>query len=213
MRRVTRAGQRLRWALVVCLGVVSTSSLTASGLSPGEGIVETFRQGGPVQSGNAAKIEELLRGAGMIILDRSSFTSVGEAQDIWLHWESGAGPQPGQPGDPPAGVFSLVERKAATGALQRQRSPELSPRLMLIAAVDAQNRLIWWGLQPDPRILRAEFPSTATGELAGRELYYEKVDFLTAIPADPSIAELRFYHPRWTGELYQLDMLGAAHIK
>src|SRR5678815_962134 len=63
---------------------------------------------------------------------------------------------------------SLVEDKKRSGALPRQRSLELAPTLMFVAAVDASNKLRWWSIMPDPRVVRAE-TQTATGELRSQD--------------------------------------------
>src|SRR4030095_8438828 len=59
---------------------------------------------------------------------------------------------------------SVLEDKKRSGALPRQRSLELAPSLIFVAAVDATNKLRWWSIVPDPRLFRAE-TQTPTGEL------------------------------------------------
>ena len=101
---------------------------------------------------------------------------------------------------------SIVEDKRRSGALPRNRSLELSETQIFIAAVDARNKLRWWSIVPDPRIVRSE-TQTATGELRGQDYYVSNVTLVVAFPDDPEIANLRFYHPAWNGTEFDLKPL------
>ena len=101
---------------------------------------------------------------------------------------------------------SVVEDKRRSGTLPRQRSLELAPTLMFVAAVDATNKLRWWSIMPDPRVVRSE-TQTATGELRSQDYYVSNVTLVVAFPDDPEIATLRFYHPVWNGTDFDLKPL------
>jgi hypothetical protein len=101
---------------------------------------------------------------------------------------------------------SIIEDKRRSGALSRSRSLELSPTQIFIAAVDARNKLRWWSIVPDPRVVRSE-TQTATGELRAQEHYVSNVTLVVAFPDDPEIANLRFYHPVWNGTEFDLKPL------
>ena len=101
---------------------------------------------------------------------------------------------------------SVVEDKKRSGTLPRHRSLELSSTHIFIAAVDATDKLRWWSIMPDPRLVRGE-TQTATGELRGENYYVSNVTLLVAFPDDPEIANLRFYHPVWNGTDYDLKPL------
>jgi hypothetical protein len=101
---------------------------------------------------------------------------------------------------------SIVEDKKRSGTLPRHRSLELSPAHILIAAVDATNKLRWWSIMPDPRLVRSE-TQTPTGELRGENYYAANVTLVVAFPDDPEIANLRFYHPVWNGTDFDLKSL------
>jgi len=101
---------------------------------------------------------------------------------------------------------SIVEDKKRSGTLPRQRSLELAPTLMFVAAVDATNKLRWWSIMPDPRVVRAE-SQTATGELRSQDYYVSDVTLVVAFPDDPGISTLRFYHPVWNGTDFDLKLL------
>lgn len=106
---------------------------------------------------------------------------------------------------PPQKV-SVVEDKKRSGTLPRHRSLELSPTHIFIAAVDATDKLRWWSVMPDPRLVRGETP-TPTGELRGENYYLSNVTLVVAFPDDPEIANLRFYHPVWNGTDFDLKPL------
>jgi hypothetical protein len=101
---------------------------------------------------------------------------------------------------------SVVEDKKRSGALPRHRSLELSPAHIFIAGVDATDKLRWWSIMPDPRLVRGE-TQTPTGELRGEEYYVSNVTLLVAFPDDPEIANLRFFHPVWNGTDFDLKPL------
>lgn len=106
---------------------------------------------------------------------------------------------------PPQKV-SVVEDKKRSGTLPRHRSLELSPMHIFIAAVDATDKLRWWSVMPDPRLVRGE-TQTPTGELRGENYYVSNVTLVVAFPDDPEIASLRFYHPVWNGTDFDLKPL------
>ena len=101
---------------------------------------------------------------------------------------------------------SIVDDRKRSGALPRQRSVELAPTLMFVAAIDASNKLRWWSIMPDPRVVRSE-TQTATGELRSQDYYLTNVTVVVAFPDDPEIATLRFYHPVWNGTDFDLKLL------
>jgi len=101
---------------------------------------------------------------------------------------------------------SIVQDSKRSGTLPRQRSLELAPTLMFVAAVDATNKLRWWSTMPDPRVVRSE-TQTATGELRSQDYYLSDVTVVVAFPDDPGISTLRFYHPVWNGTDFDLKLL------
>jgi hypothetical protein len=101
---------------------------------------------------------------------------------------------------------SIVEDKKRSGTLPRPRSLELAPTLMFVAAVDGTNKLRWWSIMPDPRVIRSE-TQTATGELRRQDYYVSNVTLVVAFPDDPGISTLRFYHPVWNGTDFDLKPL------
>ena len=107
---------------------------------------------------------------------------------------------------------SIVEDKRRSGALPRPRSLELSETQIFIVAVDATNKLRWWSIMPDPRVVRSETQSP-TGEVRGEDYYVSNVTLVVAFPDDPDIANLRFYHPVWNGTDFELKPLATVPIR
>ena len=101
---------------------------------------------------------------------------------------------------------AIVEDKKRSGTLPRHRSLELSSTHIFIAAVDATNKLRWWSIMLDPRVVRAE-TQTPTGELRAENYYLSNVTLSVGFPDDPEIAQLRFYHPVWNGTDFDLKLL------
>lgn len=112
----------------------------------------------------------------------------------------------------PSAKVSIVEDKKRSGTLPRHRSLELSPEHIFIAAVDATGKLRWWSIMPDPRLVRAETP-TSTGELRRENYYVSNVTLVVAFPDDPEIANLRFYHPVWNGTDFDLKPLAVVSTR
>lgn len=111
-----------------------------------------------------------------------------------------------------APVVSLVEDKKRSGALPRQRSLQLSPTHVFIAAVNEANQLRWWSIISDPRVVRAEFQSS-TGELHSEDYYQSNFTMNVVFPDDPKITNLRFYKPIWTGSDFDLKLLAVVPVR
>lgn len=94
------------------------------------------------------------------------------------------------------------------GGLPKQRSAELSTTEVVVVALDAEGRMRWCGLVPDPRLLRSEAPGP-DGELAGLVIYRESAEFVVGYPDDDAVAEIRLYHPDWDGQNFSLELIGA----
>lgn len=111
-----------------------------------------------------------------------------------------------------APVVSLVEDKKRSGTLPRQRSLQLSPTHVFIAAVNQANQLRWWSIISDPRVVRAEFQSS-TGELRSEDYYQSNFTVNVVFPDDPKITNLRFYKPIWTGSDFDLKLLAVVPVR
>ena len=107
---------------------------------------------------------------------------------------------------PPASSSPSSKQDEKQKPVARQRAPRISSEKIMVFALDASGGLLHWLLISDPRILRAEFPD-AQGRLSGQVLRHRNPEFLVQLPYDPRTAELRFYHPYWTGKAYVLKLL------
>lgn len=110
-----------------------------------------------------------------------------------------------------AGGFTVLDKRAVTGGPARQRNPELSSDQLVVRAYDRAGALVFTQLVRDPRVLRSEGPG-AGGELTGQVLQHPTPEFLVSLPQSPAASELRFYHPRWTGAAFVLDLLGTVAL-
>ncbi len=165
---------------------------------------------------NKKMLEEMIRKVDVRVEDLSLPSQTQSPQDIRVRWQGETSTSPtGAAAErqiQPRGSFAALGRQGGLGSLPRQRAPELSEDQLLVLAVDSQKQLKGWSLITDPRILRAELPGPA-GELSGQVIYQSNVEFVVALPDDPAISELRFYHPRWTGQEFVLDPIGAVPIQ
>jgi hypothetical protein len=98
------------------------------------------------------------------------------------------------------------------GSLPKHRSLELASDQLLMITVDDGSRLRWWSMMPDPRILRAERPGP-NGPLVGEVIYQKSIDLTVNIPDDNGAVQLRFYHPRWTGDQFLLVLISTISLK
>jgi hypothetical protein len=99
------------------------------------------------------------------------------------------------------------EWKDHSGEIRTPRAIELSKYLILCVAVDVRGEAVWLTTAADPRLIRAEL-SDENGNLTGREVDNPDPEILVTIPSNPAIREVRFFHPNWDGEKYDLVPIG-----
>ncbi|MCO6509950.1 MAG: hypothetical protein J5I65_04085 [Aridibacter famidurans] len=110
-------------------------------------------------------------------------------------------------------TVSLTNTRSDKGPVSRQRNFELATDRIVALAVDATGKLLWWDIQPDPRVLRAE-TADAGGNLTGSTFYRSVAELLVTIPSDPSITSLYIYVPEWNGrDAYSLKELGELDVR
>ena len=110
-----------------------------------------------------------------------------------------------------ADAFTVLDTQSVASGPARQRNPELSSDQIVVRAYDAAGTLVFTQLVNDPRVLRSE-GAGPTGELTGQVLQRPSPEFLVSVPDDPPVAQLRLYHPRWTGSAFALDLLGTIAV-
>jgi hypothetical protein len=113
---------------------------------------------------------------------------------------------------PESARMEAVERRTVPGTLPRQRRPELSEDLLVVIAINVRGEEVYRTSQIDPRLLRAE-TADDNGDLTSTLLYRESVDFWIALPDDPDLDKAVFYHPQWTGEVFNLVPVGEVRFR
>ncbi len=112
---------------------------------------------------------------------------------------------------PATNSLTQTARRVSNQPLSRQRAFELSTTQILIVSVNQEKQVLWWDLQPDPRIFRAE-TADDNGVLSGKILYRANAEMLFSIPSAKEITELYFYSPNWNGEKHSLELIGKLDV-
>jgi hypothetical protein len=106
----------------------------------------------------------------------------------------------------------LYKSEISGEGLARQRRLELSPQQILVVSLDKKQRVLWWSLENDPRLLRLE-TSDESGRLSGGNVIYQNdAELLVSLPADSAITDVRLYHPNWDGSKFQLEAIGSLEL-
>ena len=165
------------------------------------------------------RLKKLMNKVGVDVVGLSAKTNQPQAfREVKIRWNDSTSTSSKTDGRPSISAaeqklsVSLVEDKKRSGTLPRRRSLELSPDQLFIAAVNEANQLRWWSIISDPRVVRAEFPSS-TGEVRGENYYQSNFTLSVAFPDDPKITNLRFYKPIWTGSDFDLKLLAAVSVR
>jgi len=167
------------------------------------------------------RLKKLMTKVGVSVGDVSAKANQPQAyREVKIRWndstsassDSKTKPSISAAGQRQAPVVSLEEDKKRAGTLPRQRSFELSPNQVFVAAVGEANQLRWWSIISDPRVVRAEFQAS-TGELRSQDYYQSNFTQTVAIPDDPKITNLRFYKPVWTGSDFDLTLLAVVSVR
>jgi len=113
---------------------------------------------------------------------------------------------------PEGARLEVKGQRTSPGNPPRERNPELSEDLLLIVAVNTRGAEVYRVSRPDPRLLRAE-TTDESGKLAVRKLYRESVEFWVALPDDPDLDKVLFFHPEWTGTAFNLVPVGEVELR
>ena len=140
-------------------------------------------------------------------------TQTQTVQELRIPWVSVAGTSlrvvEGTPA--PQATFGPAQRRRMAGTVSRRRSVELSSDQVVISALNARGEELFRDVTPDPRILRSEGPGP-NDELTGVVLYHANAEFLINVPDDPEISEIKLYHPRWNGRVFDLEEIAAIRL-
>lgn len=197
---------------------VSITAVSSNGRTPNQESVQSSisSQANEPEKQRAAKnkLASLLAKMGVQVSTDSQALETQTHRQLQIHWETSTPLESeisAAAAQSPSGILTVKHSTVAIGGLPRLRSLEFSPTQVLVIAVDGKANLLWWHLQTDPRLLRAETVS-ASGEVTGRISYLRQIDFSIAYPDLPTIRELRFYKPEWTGEEFRLRALGVLGV-
>lgn len=154
-----------------------------------------------------ATLSRLLANTDLSIGDTTIPQTAAEADIFHVSLETQAG-RPG--GDTPdtTSLRILSHRKKAASEIRLARSFDLSPSQVVIFAVDAQKRVVWWEIKPDPRVVRAE-TSDANGNLEGSTFRRPAADMLISVPAGRGVEAVHLFAPNWNGNSYSLEPQGS----
>lgn len=208
---------------LACSLILLASALASLGFSQMAGgrgktpAAEALRAKREGVTGVYERLRRLMSAAGVRVEESALLAPGGSFRGLKISWND-----PARKGSKPealrAGVLSSPVTSAVAGEVRgrgsvaRQRSLELSPEHVLLATVDAESRLRWSSLIPDPRVLRSEWPG-ADGVLEGVRLYQPSAEFVVHIPEDTEATELRFYHPLPSGEGFTLQLLSTVPLR
>jgi hypothetical protein len=103
----------------------------------------------------------------------------------------------------------ILKRRKTTQTVRRKRYPELSSKHIVIIARNKKGEKIDQSVLLDPRLIRAEIFLPESGQIVhSGKIYRQDVDFIVNLPDDAGIDKIQFYHPRWTGTTFELELIG-----
>lgn len=107
---------------------------------------------------------------------------------------------------------SVLDAERKAGATQKLRHIEYSDNQLVVLGLAADGTEKARIVVADPRLVRAE-SHIAGDQWESAVIYRRSVDFLVALPDDPSIAIISVLKPRWTGSEWLFDAIAEAGIK
>jgi len=107
----------------------------------------------------------------------------------------------------------ILKRRKALDPTHKKRFPELSSRHIVIIARNKKGEEIDQSVLLDPRLIRAEIFAPESGRIVHSDQFYrDDVDFIVDLPDDAGIDKIQFYHPRWTGTTFELELIGETRL-
>jgi hypothetical protein len=109
---------------------------------------------------------------------------------------------------------NMPARRITWQSMRNRRFPELTSRHIIIIARNKQGEEINPSVLLDPRLLRAEIFSPESGQIvASDQNHDENVDFIVDFADEAGIDKIQFYHPRWTGTVFTLELIGETQVQ
>ena len=157
----------------------------------------------PAIAGQGVEGPSVSRSFRSLVSEVSQVRDVQFVRELRLEWSragaSGAG-------DGATQAFTLVDERVVSGALRRERRPQLSYDRLVVVVRDSLGQELDWRIVQNPAILRAEVPGP-DGRLTGRIIEFDDVELFLAIPNIATADHIQVYLPHWTGTQYMLDSL------
>ena len=109
---------------------------------------------------------------------------------------------------------NMPARHITRQSMRNRRFPELTSRHIIIITRNKQGEEINPSVLLDPRLLRAKIASPDSEQLVNTDqIRREDVDFIVDFPDDAGIDKIQFYHPRWTGTVFTLELIGETQVQ
>lgn len=109
---------------------------------------------------------------------------------------------------------NMPSRRISWQSMRNKRFPELTSRHIIIIVRNKQGEEINPSVLLDPRLIRAEIVSAESGQMVNSDLIRrEDTHFIVDFPDDAGIDKIQFYHPRWTGTVFTLELIGETQIQ
>ncbi len=108
----------------------------------------------------------------------------------------------------------ILERRATAGpAAAKKQFAKLSSNHIVVIGLNEEGDELNRSVLLDPRLIRAEIFSPTTGKIIhSDQIYLEDVDFIVDLPDGAGIRKIQFFHPRWTGAEFVLDLIAETSL-
>ena len=109
---------------------------------------------------------------------------------------------------------NMPDRRTTLKSVRNKRFSELTSKTIIVIARDKNGEEINPSVLFDPRLIRAEISSPEAGEVVPPDqIQHEDTDFIVDFPDDAGIDKIQFYHPRWTGTAFTLELIGETQVQ
>ena len=203
-----KLSRKLTVGLMLALSVTATAAYVNSGQEPTAIPPTAIQTGEQNRAGLIAnQLRDLLSPAGVRVPASFQLPEANAAKQLTVHWEASGVEKTAAATEQSSGRLAVAAARTVAGNLPRLRSVQLGETEIFLAAVDANQQLVWWHVMSDPRQLRIQTVN-ATGEISCQVIYQTNIDFPISYPDETSIKEVRLYHPHWTGTKFELLLIG-----
>ena len=133
---------------------------------------------------------------------------------IWSVDIDNPAPEPEVVLDTPEQPDNMPAHRKTWPSMRNKRFPELTSRHIIIIARNKQGEEINPSVLLDPRLIRAKIVAPESGQIVNTDqIRHENADFIVDFPDDAGIDKIQFYHPRWTGSVFTLELIGETQVQ